>query len=57
MIAARFAGSDVPAPPHWGGFLVRPHRVEFWQGRTSRMHDRLAYRCEGTRWVVERLAP
>jgi pyridoxamine 5'-phosphate oxidase len=54
---ARFAGSNVPAPPHWGGFLVRPHRVEFWQGRTSRMHDRLAYRREDTRWVVERLAP
>lgn len=55
----RFAGVDeIPAPPHWGGFLVRPETVEFWQGRASRLHDRLRYRRtdEGT-WVVERLAP
>ena len=54
---ARFAADDVPAPPHWGGYLVIPHRVEFWQGRRSRMHDRLAYRREGGQWVTERLAP
>jgi pyridoxamine 5'-phosphate oxidase len=54
---ARFAGVDVPAPPHWGGYLVSPERVEFWQGRRSRMHDRLAYRREGSTWRTERLAP
>jgi pyridoxamine 5'-phosphate oxidase len=54
---ARFVGTDVPAPPHWGGYLVTPDRVEFWQGRRHRMHDRLAYRREGARWIIERLAP
>jgi pyridoxamine 5'-phosphate oxidase len=48
----------VPAPPHWGGLRVAPETVEFWQGRTGRLHDRLRYRCtaEGV-WVIERLAP
>lgn len=56
-VEARFAGGAVPAPPHWGGYLVTPERVEFWQGRRSRMHDRLAYRRAGVDWVTERLAP
>lgn len=53
----RFPG-EVPAPPHWGGLRVTPHTVEFWQGRTGRLHDRLRYRRtdEGV-WIIERLAP
>ena len=55
---ARFAGGPVPRPPHWGGYRLVPHEVEFWQGRTARLHDRLRYRRTGSdRWVVERLAP
>lgn len=57
-VAARFPESDeVPLPPHWGGFRVLPDSVELWQGRRSRMHDRLHYRRDGAGWVVERLAP
>ena len=55
--ARRFADGDVPRPPHWGGFLVRPETVEFWQGRRSRLHDRFRYELEGDRWRVDRLAP
>ncbi|MBS0449924.1 MAG: pyridoxamine 5'-phosphate oxidase [Proteobacteria bacterium] len=46
-----------PRPPHWGGFRLVPDTWEFWQGRKSRLHDRLRYRQEGTQWVRERLAP
>ena len=54
--AARYALSP-PRPPHWGGFRLVPDTWEFWQGRKSRLHDRLRYRLEGTSWVRERLAP
>lgn len=47
----------LPRPEHWGGYLVRPHRLEFWQGRASRLHDRIQYRLEEERWLIERLAP
>jgi len=47
----------VPRPDYWGGYRVRPEQVEFWQGRSSRMHDRLRYRRTRDGWVVERLAP
>jgi pyridoxamine 5'-phosphate oxidase len=53
---ARFP--DVVArPPHWGGYLVRPETIEFWQGRRHRLHDRFRYRASTTGWRVERLAP
>jgi pyridoxamine 5'-phosphate oxidase len=53
----RFAGVEVPRPPNWGGFLVRPDTVEFWQGRRSRLHDRFRYAREDGRWRIDRLSP
>jgi pyridoxamine 5'-phosphate oxidase len=46
-----------PRPPHWGGYRLKPERWEFWQGRPSRLHDRLRYRLDAGHWVRERLAP
>ena len=48
---------DVPVPPHWGGYVVKPRSVEFWQGRSSRLHDRLCYTKDGDSWQRDRLAP
>ncbi len=53
-------GEEVPLPEFWGGYLVRPHVIEFWHGRANRLHDRLRYRRPdggGDNWVIERLAP
>jgi pyridoxamine 5'-phosphate oxidase len=54
---ARFASCNVPRPPNWGGIRVLPDRFEFWQGRASRLHDRLVWSRSGDRWTIERLAP
>jgi pyridoxamine 5'-phosphate oxidase len=56
-VEVAYAGLDVPCPPHWGGYLVRPATIEFWQGRHDRLHDRLRYRATNEGWVVERLSP
>jgi len=54
----RFAGKPVPLPPHWGGYRLKPDRIEFWQGRPNRLHDRFRYtRQTDDSWLIERLAP
>jgi pyridoxamine 5'-phosphate oxidase len=50
-------GENPPRPPHWGGYRVIPSRVEFWQGRENRLHDRLLYVRDSGSWKIERLAP
>jgi pyridoxamine 5'-phosphate oxidase len=56
-VERRFSGSDIPVPPHWGGYRVSPESFEFWQGRESRLHDRIRYLRDGERWRIERLSP
>ncbi|HEY6915892.1 MAG TPA: pyridoxamine 5'-phosphate oxidase [Paludibacter sp.] len=50
-------GDNIPKPPHWGGYIVKPVSIEFWQGRASRLHDRLLFTVEGSDWKISRLAP
>ncbi len=57
QVRQQFASVDVPRPPHWGGFRIIPAVLEFWQGRPSRLHDRIRYRCDDQSWRRERLAP
>ena len=57
VVEKKYEGKVVPLPPQWGGFRLAPETVEFWQGRRSRLHDRLRFRREAGDWVVERLAP
>ena len=56
LIAAKHP-LNVPRPPHWGGYLVIPDRIEFWQGRPSRLHDRICYLFNDGKWERERLSP
>ncbi len=48
---------DIKKPDHWGGYIVIPEKIEFWQGRPNRLHDRIVYELEGTNWIKYRLAP
>jgi pyridoxamine 5'-phosphate oxidase len=54
---ARYEGSAIPLPPHWGGLRVVPSTIEFWQGRRSRLHDRLRYQRSSDGWTIQRLSP
>lgn len=54
---AKFEGGPVPRPPHWGGYIVAPYAIEFWQAGDFRLHDRFVYAREGHGWTVERLSP
>lgn len=53
----QFLGKEIPRPPHWGGFIVKPVLMEFWQGRPGRLHDRICYHLENNHWIKNRLAP
>ncbi len=54
---ARYPGDDVPRPDHWGGYVLRPHAIEFWQGRPNRLHDREVFTHGPTGWTSSRLSP
>jgi len=56
-IEQKFKGQEIPLPPFWGGYLIRPKRFEFWQGRTHRLHDRIVYADQHGQWVKSRLSP
>ncbi len=57
-LEAQYANTTIPRPPHWGGYVVQPQQIEFWQGRPSRLHDRIRYSLQKNGiWIIERLAP
>ena len=53
----QYKNKPIPRPTHWGGYVVSPHSIEFWQGRTNRLHDRLVYIQKSSTWVIKRLSP
>lgn len=53
----QFAGKEIPRPPDWGGYILKPGRIEFWQGRENRLNDRIMYEKKNIRWQIHRLAP
>ena len=57
VLESRFKGKEVARPLTWGGYCVNPNKIEFWQGRPSRFHDRLLYEYDGKEWSMRRLAP
>ncbi len=58
LVTEQYSGGPIPLPPHWGGYRVIPHRIEFWQGRTNRLHDRFRYlRQDDGSWKMDRLSP
>jgi pyridoxamine 5'-phosphate oxidase len=56
-LEAEWRGREIPRPPYWGGYVLRPVAIEFWEGRPSRLHDRIHYLLEGDAWREERLSP
>ena len=57
QLELQYADGNIPRPEHWGGYVVKPTQVEFWQGRSSRLHDRIRYKLNNNSWIIERLAP
>ena len=56
-VTQKFGLENIPRPPHWGGYRVKPTRIEFWQGRSNRLHDRILYEQLENGWEISRLAP
>lgn len=57
ILKDKYAGQEIPRPDHWGGYIVKPTSMEFWQGRPSRLHDRIRYKFVDGSWIIDRLAP
>jgi pyridoxamine 5'-phosphate oxidase len=57
LLKKTYSPGNVPRPPHWGGYLLNPHRIEFWQGRPGRVHDRILFHRENAEWKIARLSP